>query len=34
MSKKDNFVQDINNGYLSKGDSIILGSAILDGEAI
>ena len=34
MAKKDNFIQDINNGYLSKGDSIILGSAMLDGEAI
>ncbi len=34
MNKKDNFIQDINNGYLSKGDSIILGGAILDGEAI
>lgn len=34
MNNKDNFIQDINNGYLSKGDSIILGGAILDGEAI
>jgi len=34
MNKKDNFIQEINNGYLSKGDSITLGSAILDGEAI
>ncbi|MFH7018924.1 helicase HerA-like domain-containing protein [Flavobacterium sp. FlaQc-47] len=34
MNKKDNFIQDINNGYMSKGDSIILGGAILDGEAI
>ena len=34
MNKKDNFIQDINNGYLSKGDSIILGGAILDGEPI
>ena len=34
MNKKENFIQDINNGYLSKGDSIILGGAILDGEAI
>ncbi|CAI2765563.1 DUF853 domain-containing protein [Flavobacterium collinsii] len=34
MNKKDNFIQDINNGYLSKGDSIILGSAILDGEPL
>ncbi|MBS7231841.1 DUF853 family protein [Flavobacterium psychroterrae] len=34
MNKKDNFIQDINNGYMSKGDSIILGGAILDGEPI
>ncbi|TDO94275.1 helicase HerA-like domain-containing protein [Flavobacterium sp. 245] len=34
MNKKDNFIQDINNGYISKGDSITLGSAMLDGEAI
>ncbi|MDQ6471554.1 DUF853 family protein [Flavobacterium sp. LHD-80] len=34
MNKKDNFIQDINNGYVSKGDSITLGSAMLDGEAI
>jgi len=34
MNKKDNFIQDINNGYSSKGDSIILGGAILDGEAV
>ncbi|PXY44855.1 helicase HerA-like domain-containing protein [Flavobacterium hydrophilum] len=34
MNKKDSFIQDINNGYSSKGDSIILGGAILDGEAI
>jgi DNA helicase HerA-like ATPase len=34
MNKKENFIQDINNGYLSKGDSIILGGAILDGEPI
>ncbi|SHL22433.1 helicase HerA-like domain-containing protein [Flavobacterium saccharophilum] len=34
MNKKDNFIQDINTGYLSKGDSIILGGAMLDGEAI
>ncbi|UUF15048.1 MULTISPECIES: helicase HerA-like domain-containing protein [Flavobacterium] len=34
MNKKDNFIQDINNGYSAKGDSIILGGAILDGEAI
>ncbi|KUJ60430.1 ATPase [Flavobacteriaceae bacterium CRH] len=34
MNKKENFIQDINNGYLSKGDSITLGGAILDGEAL
>ncbi|OXA86544.1 helicase HerA-like domain-containing protein [Flavobacterium hercynium] len=34
MNKKDNFIQDINKGYLSKGESIILGGAILDGEAV
>jgi DNA helicase HerA-like ATPase len=34
MSRKENFIQDINNGYLSKGDSIILGGAILDGEPL
>ncbi|MEP6805520.1 MAG: helicase HerA-like domain-containing protein [Flavobacterium sp.] len=34
MNKKDNFIQDINNGYMSKGDSIILGGAIFDGEPI
>lgn len=34
MNKKDNFIQEINNGYSAKGDSIILGGAILDGEAI
>ena len=34
MNKKDNFIQDINNGYNAKGDSIILGGALLDGEAI
>ncbi|MDA6072280.1 DUF853 domain-containing protein [Flavobacterium sp. AC] len=34
MNKKDNFIQDMNNGYLSKGDNIILGGAILDGEQI
>ncbi|OXA82432.1 hypothetical protein SAMN05444397_107259 [Flavobacterium aquidurense] len=34
MNKKDNFIQDINTGYLSKGDSITLGGAMLDGEAI
>lgn len=34
MSKKDDFIQYINNGYISKGDSITLGSALFEGEAI
>ncbi|PBJ06589.1 helicase HerA-like domain-containing protein [Flavobacterium sp. ACN6] len=34
MNKKDNFIAAINSGYSSKGDSIILGGAILDGEAL
>lgn len=34
MNKKDSFIEDINKGYSSKGDSIILGGAILDGEAV
>lgn len=34
MNKKDNFIADINTGYFSKGDSIILGGAMLDGEPV
>jgi DNA helicase HerA-like ATPase len=34
MSKKDDFIQQITDGYSSKGESIILGGAILDGEAL
>jgi len=34
MSKKDIFIEYINNGYTSKGDSITLGAAMLDGEAV
>ncbi len=34
MSKKDNFLKHINDGYTCKGDFITLGSAILDGETI
>ncbi|WP_348825690.1 helicase HerA-like domain-containing protein [Flavobacterium aestuarii] len=34
MSKKEKFIEQINEGYLSKGDSITLGGAILDGEAL
>ena len=31
---KEVFIQHINEGYASKGNSILLGSALLDGEAI
>lgn len=34
MSKRDDFLKEINNGYASKGDYIALGSAILAGETI
>jgi len=34
MGKKENFIQLINEGYLSHGESITLGGAILDGEAL
>jgi uncharacterized protein len=34
MSKTDSFIKHIVDGYASKGDSIILGSAMLDGEAV
>jgi hypothetical protein len=34
MSKKDDFIQTINQGYTSKGESIILGAAMLDGETL
>ncbi len=34
MSTKENFIQHINDGYTSKGDSIILGAALLNGEAV
>ena len=34
MSRKEDFIQHITNGYISKGESIILGGAMLDGEAI
>lgn len=34
MSKKEDFIKQINDGYLSKGESIILGGAILEGEAL
>lgn len=34
MSRKEEFIQHITNGYISKGDSLLLGAAILDGEAL
>lgn len=34
MSKQTDFSEHINNGYATKGKSIILGGAILDGEAL
>ena len=34
MDKKESFSAHINEGYTCKGDSIILGGAILDGEVI
>ena len=34
MDKKESFINHINEGYTSKGDSIVLGGAILDGQAI
>ncbi|MFV8376913.1 helicase HerA-like domain-containing protein [Flavobacterium sp. LB1P71] len=34
MSRKEVFTQHINKGYISKGECIILGGAILDGETL
>lgn len=34
MSKKEEFIQTINEGYLSKGESLLLGGAIFEGEAL
>ena len=34
MSTKDTFVSHINSGYTTKGDSILLGAAMLNGETI
>lgn len=34
MSTKNNFIQHINNGYTSKGASILLGAAILENEPV
>jgi DNA helicase HerA-like ATPase len=34
MSKKEQFIQALNNGYSFKGDSIVLGASKLDNEVI
>ncbi len=34
MSNKDSFINTINTGYTSKGESLILGAAMLNGEVI
>jgi DNA helicase HerA-like ATPase len=34
MSNTDNFIKNITEGYQSKGESILLGGAILNGEAL
>ena len=34
MDKKERFIKEINEGYQFKGDSFILGGAILDGEPL
>ena len=34
MTTKENFINHINEGYTSKGESILLGAAILNGEPI
>ena len=34
MSKKDDFIQAINNGYTFKGESVTIGAAVLDGEVV
>jgi DNA helicase HerA-like ATPase len=34
MGTEDTFIEHINKGYTSKGESIILGGAMLDGEAV
>jgi len=34
MAKQDDFIKDIKIGYSTKGDSIILGGALLDGQPI
>ncbi|MEO7537174.1 MAG: helicase HerA-like domain-containing protein, partial [Ferruginibacter sp.] len=34
MSKKEDFIQAINNGYTFKGESVTIGAAVLDGEVV
>lgn len=34
MSTKENFIQHINNGYAIKGESVLLGAAILEKEPV
>ncbi len=34
MSKKDQFIQEVEAGYTFKGNSIVLGGAMLDAEAV
>lgn len=34
MDRKEAFIQVINNGYACKGDNIVLGAAMLDGEPV
>ncbi len=34
MSNKEAFIQSINNGYTFKGESVKIGAAVLDGEAV
>ena len=34
MTTRENFINHINEGYTSKGESVLLGAAILDGEPI
>lgn len=34
MNSTENFIKQINEGYFSKGESIVLGSAILNGEVL
>ena len=34
MSRKEDFIKQINDGYYSKGESIILREVMLEGEAL